>query len=192
MVNVASTADTLESNIGSFLLSPTGGRALRSGVLDLHFPRALGRLFNAQTGIHTYLSASQSTWRGTSDTVSAVVVGIGALVYHDVARGHLGTELSNRAALTIEAGPSIRVIGGDVSGHAEDSLRVELLNSPSRVLGGLELGMQIEFGLVTAGFQFYLYKDFTHHKAIKGVTGGQLVAGFSIGGPIFSGDLTPP
>jgi hypothetical protein len=189
VVNVASTVDTITGNAGSFILSPANGSALRSGILDLRFPNTFGKIFGAQAGLHTYASASQSTWQGTVDTAGTVVVGLGALLYHDVANGQLGDEPTNRIRLSIEAGPSMRIVGGDVSAGARDGLRTEVLGTTQTKFAGLELGMQIEFGIVTAGFQFYLYDDFKRHTDVRGITGGQFVAGFSIGGPIVGGQL---
>jgi hypothetical protein len=132
------------------------------------------------------MSASKSIWaRDTATAVEAVVIGIGLTGYRDLVNGSIG---DNRVALTLELGLSYRSLIGDVA--ARDSLREALLGTRSSTFYGFEGGMQIRFNKIVAGVQLYHLWDLTRGKRVDGLTRGQMVAGFSVQGDVFTGTLT--
>lgn len=188
---VASTADTIASDPGTFILTPVSGQSLRSGLIDVHHRTLFGKPLGVPFGLHAYGFASQARLLRPSDsTVAGVVVaGMGTLLRHDIVKGNLSGQSDNHVRLSVEGGPSFRIVAGDVGAGLRKAFRQEVFGSPSRFYGGLELGLQVEFGVVTGAFALYFYDDFSKNSSVPGVTGGQLVASFAIGGPVFTGSL---
>lgn len=178
-INVASTIDTANSGFAQTLLSPGTGATLLAGLLDYRF-RA-----HDNWGVHAYSSISRSIWLDTATVkplnhpaAAASVVGVGFLFYF---QPFLDPEADNPVSFSVEAGPTLRVIGGDIA--SADSLRKRLLNDTSRrTFGGLEAGFQLSFNDVTGALQVY----FIRGAHVDGVTGLQVTAGFSIHAAVFT------
>lgn len=192
-INVASTIDTVSEGYGSVILSPANGGGFRSGVLDMErrtgvLARLATRLLSDNSGAHTYLTAASSTWAVEDGATEAVIFGGGLLLFKDLANGYI-EDPANRVRVKVEIGPSFRSLAGALRSGSAAATRRDLLGSPSTWFAGLELGLQVEFGVVAGALQVYLYDDLWEDTSARGVTGGQLVALFSIGGPVFSGVL---
>jgi hypothetical protein len=187
-IAIASSVDTLSSGFGAAILTPGAGTAFTSGILDVRFfTRKWWKRW------HFYGSVAKTNWLQTttvdanggeaavdSTVEPAVTLGFGGLLYYDLAKGELG---KNPVYLSIEGGLAARWLTGDV-GSDEDSRR-ELLGTDRRLFGGPEIGMEIGFGRVGAALHYYFF--FGHD--VSGLTGGQLVAAFSVSGEIFRGPL---
>lgn len=182
-IAVASTSDTITSGFGASLLSPASGKRLFSGLIDL-------RTMLRNQPLHIYLTSSKSTWRMTNsanDTISldAVMFGAGALRYWDLANGYVG---DNYVALRLEAGGAMRWMTGDIVDSTANVFRKQNLGTQKRHFAGIEGGMQISFGRVTAATQVYYLRTVGRLKSqVRGLTRGQIVAGLSVAGDIFRG-----
>lgn len=183
-VNIASTADTLAGDYAQLILGPATGRFLRAGLFDVRW-RPNGRA----TGAHAYLTASQGLWKNAdtspSDTVTVVgasVWGAGVLLFWDVLADKIG---DTPVGLSVEAGGSIRYLGGDISQEDAFRQRPTVLGSERTLFGGIELGLQVRFSSIVGALQAYWYPG----EAVRGVTHMQLVGGFAVQAPILSGVL---
>lgn len=178
-VNVASTVDTLIQGFAATILSPGTGGALSAGLVDVQLRT------RSRYGWHLYGSVSKGIWHDTTTvspptptTASVTVVGLGLLVHRDIVTDH-GT--TNRVAFSVEAGPTMRVIGGDIANHK--ALRRALLNGSTKTsyFGG-EAGFQLGFNSVTGGFQLY----YLFGRRVDGLTQLQATAGLSLHGTVFT------
>lgn len=195
-INVASTVDTIAGGFGGVVLSPATGGSFKSGILD--FERECGWLQKlicrggaTGRGFHLYGTAAASTWADSLGAMEAVILGGGMLFYKDIAKGFIAGDSANSVRVKFEVGPSFRRVAGYLGSGAAEARRESVLGTTSAWFAGLEMGLNIQFGVVTGALQVYMYSDLQKSPAVPGITGGQLVALFSIGGPIFSGSLTP-
>ena len=171
-INVASTLQTIDKDFAAVLLSPSNGKALRSGLAEVR----LQQLFGKQ-GLHAYGCVSSSEWVQEEASLNATVVGAGALIYRQLG---LEDDSRNKVQFGLEGGIAIRSILGDAA--SSDSLREVFLGSDRTNFVGLELGMNILVNRVSAGVQFYFFPG----RDVEGVTGGQVTTGISIRGDLFS------
>lgn len=193
-INVASSVDTVSAGHGAFILSPAAGKALKSGVLDLHqgcgpFGTLARSFLGDGAGMHFYASAAETIWRDETDARTVGVFSAGALLYKNVADGVVGDDGDNKVRVKVEIGPSFRLLTGSARDTEERDFRDSLLGSASSVFAGIEAGLQLRYGVVTGALQFYWYDDFWANARAAGITGGQLVAFVGVGGPVFSGNL---
>ena len=191
LVAVASTQDTISSGFGSTILSPASGSSLFSGLVDLRTPMAfrvpvIG--WDVSHPIHLYATSAKSTWRMNDSTVrDAVAFGAGTLLTWDILDDYVG---DNYIGFRLEAGAAMRWVTGDVASRENEAARLDALETSRRFFGGFEAGMQISFGRVTGGTQVYWLHNLAHRREhVRGLTHGQLVAGLSVAGDLFRGQI---
>jgi hypothetical protein len=195
-LNIAAKRDTIRTRPGQSMLVPgTGGftSGLAEGRLRLSpNPRLLrwagGRLF-----ARGYTSVSSLLWElpadGTSSAEPAVAnaVGLGLGAAYQVASGRIGSgSEAPRLGLSIEAGFTQRLLYGDVMEPAFDVRRTAFLNSGSRRFSGYELGFQAQYNTIRGSLVYY---NFPRQAGVRGLTRGQVAAGFAIAAPILEGEL---
>lgn len=189
-MNLASTADTMKSGYSQLVLSPSTGKALAAGLVDFSWRPNPDKPF----GLHAYATASQSIWKNgdpktspadTLNSIQATVWGVGALFAGDVAIGHVKGE---PVGLGLEAGVTYRVIGGDAARSGDFLKRAGVLGVDRHSFLGLELGAQATYKNTVGALQAYYFGGTT----VRGVTGVQLVVGFSIYAPILNGKVGEP
>lgn len=174
-LTVASTEDTLTNGFGPALLAPGSGKALSSGLLSVLFADALGRGW----GVMPYVSTSRHLW-SLADTVrSATVMGTGLLLHREVVERVQTRDVS----IALQIGPTLRWLGGDVSG-LRDKTRQDVLGTDRTLFVGLEAGSSITVGdLVGALHLYYITGD--DDNRVLGLSNLQMVAGFSVKGKLF-------
>ena len=178
-VNVASTIDTVTEQFGELILLPGTGSDLLSGVVDAQFR------YTEDWGLHVYLSGSKSLWEvdpATHATSTIAVLGIGATGVRDIYQKTFG---ANRVGLSLEGGLSLRRIAGDIG--TEDAIRTTILGTGKKTFVGIEAGARVTFNSVTAALQFYGFPASSENR-VRGLTGGQFAAGFSVQASIFQAD----
>jgi hypothetical protein len=173
---VAGSQSEVADGFGTQVLIPGTGNSLASALLDVHI----------QDLWHIYLATGRSIWHRPTTGESAlgpqsvVVGGTGILIYRDVI-GSLADP--GPAVLKLEVGPMARWVGGD----ADENARGTLLNSTRRFFFGLESGMQLSVGrLSAAGSLYWVHsgKSDGGHRPVAGLTGLQFVAGIGVSGEI--------
>ena len=105
---------------------------------------------------------------------------------NDIINGSIN---DNDISFGFELGLTYRWLAGDIVNTMNKELRYNILSTYAKRFIGLEAGMQIKFGSITAGIQGYWLTTnlFRTSDSVPGVTKGQISAGFSISGPIFQG-----
>lgn len=179
-VAVASTADTVTDGFGSVLLSPGGGRALSSGVVDVH----VGEVFGAW-GLHSYASVAHSLWAVDDTARSVTILGVGALLNKQIGAGAIAGSI---VSVSGDIGLSFRVMDGDVL-KVPDDIRLRDIGTKERFFWGLEAGATIQVGQLVGGIQLYHMWPKNQADRVAGISGLQLVAGFSVKGELFRGPL---
>lgn len=180
-MTIASTTDTVGSGFGAALLSPGSGRALAFGLIDLHVPAQF-----RQIGLHGYTTASRSRWRLSETTViDATILGGGLLGYHQIAERSVG---NSTISLVVEAGPMVRWLAGDIRSIGDPD-RENAIGSADSFFGGLETGATLSIGELVGAVQLYHVWPTDRDDLVSGLSGLQLVAGFSVKGRLFGGAL---
>lgn len=195
-INVAASADTVRSNYGGSILTPGTGGALSSGLIDYRLRPDAGRKRFGRFGAHFYLSVASTRWAtefsppdsATGDslvaaTTDAAIMGLGAQLTLEVING----ELSNTPIYAaVDFGVSARQLFGDIANsEAEaEALKRRLYGSTRETFVGLELGLVIQVNNIKSGLTYYFYDGDS-----RGLTDGQVVAGFGIQSNLFSGLL---
>lgn len=179
---IASTQDTVTDGFGSALLAPASGKALTSGLLDVHFTGFPLPRFP----LHLYASVAREQWmvHDTPDvrTSGVTVLGLGALFYREVAAG---TVQDTRLSLVLEAGGAARFLGGDILSEA-DSVRKRVISTTRTVFIGPEVGLQLSVGKMSGALQLY-YMPRRNDEHVPNFSGLQLVAGIGVTGELFGG-----
>ena len=212
-VAVASATDTIVSNYGSIVMIPGAGQGnlsnylfeVRSPVISVSKARSRGILGVLQrfpwAGAYFYHTGSNSLWRAAfadttlgppvtvaTDTAvrSAAIIGAGFGLYRDVLNRRL---LNTAVQFSGQIGIAIRHIRGNMGGDKE---RLQQLfgGNEKRNFRGIEFGVQMTIGAVTAGVQYYKISR-QDRPAIPGLHSGQLIIGLGIQGTIVSGPLDP-
>ncbi|HZG43140.1 MAG TPA: hypothetical protein VEY93_09270 [Longimicrobium sp.] len=180
----------MTDGFGAALLTPSGGKALASGLVDVRwwpFPDSPNLLLR-RGYLHVYATTARSSWRladtASKDTLatSTVTTGLGALLSADIGRGRVG---NNPVALSFGFGISGRGLGGDLSSDGHSAFRKRVLGTDDLVFWGWEFGSEITFGKISGALQYYTYAG-----SLDGVSRSQVVAVFSIAAPIFEGNLS--
>lgn len=182
-IAVASTQDTVKSGYGAFLLSPTNGSPLKSGLFEVF--RKLN--WDDQSWVHFYVTGAASTWQIAQDATTKVVtakaastVGAALLYRRQIINGTIG---STGVEGGYEFGISGRWLQGDVRNllQTEEGSKQYLNVFPSKKghFLGFEGGFSLSFGQITAGLQaYYLFPK--SGEPVDGLTGLQITAGISI------------
>lgn len=181
LINVVGKADTVRGDFGSSLLPPVSGGSTGN---HLSFLLDYRQLFHQADGWgwHGYVSGAPTVWQ---DTLTAgrlssggFVAALGAQLSREVYNQDVaGTSVS----LVFDAGPTLRIIQGNLSGAGSD-LRSKLLGSGHRSFFGGELGMSLQVKEVRLGVSYYLFPG-----SIDGLSRGQAVFGFSVANSFFAG-----
>ncbi|WP_432328154.1 hypothetical protein ACRQ5D_34310 [Mucilaginibacter sp. P25] len=182
-IAVASTQDTIKSGYGAFLLSPSNGSPLKSGLFEVF--RKLD--WDDQSWLHFYVTGATSTWQIAQDATTKVVtaksastVGAALLYRRQIINGTIG---NTGVEGGYELGISGRWIEGDVRNllQTEDGTKQYLNVFPSKRdhFLGFEGGFSLSFGQITAGLQaYYLFPK--SGESVDGLSGLQITAGISI------------
>lgn len=196
-INVAASADTVRSNYGGSILTPGTGGALSSGLIDYRLRPNAARKRLSRLGAHFYLSVASTRWATefsppdsasgdslVSATTDAAIMGLGAQLTYEVINGILS---STPIYAAVDIGVSARRLFGDIANSEAEarSLKRRLYGSTSETFAGLEIGLVIQVNNIKAGLTYYLYDGDS-----RGLTDGQVVAGFGIQSNIFSGLLS--
>lgn len=195
-INVAASADTVRSSYGGSILTPGTGGALSSGLIDFRLRPDSTRKRFGRFGAHFYMSVASTRWAtefsppdsATGDslvsaTTDAAIMGVGAQLTIEILNG----ELSNTPIYAaIDFGVSARQLFGDIANSEAEAqaLKQRLYGSTRETFAGLELGLVIQVNNIKAGLTYYFYDGDS-----RGLTDGQVVAGFGIQSNIFSGLL---
>lgn len=175
-VNIASTEDTVDGGFGPALLAPGSGKALSSGLVSLLAQDVFARGW----GLQPYISTSRHLWSVEDTARSATVLGAGLLLHREVAVDRVENE---NVSVTLQIGPTLRWLGGDIMGLA-DTTRQAGIGTDRAVFGGVEAGASITVGdLVGALHLYYMGED--EDQRVLGLSGLQMVAGFSVKGRLF-------
>jgi|tagenome__1003787_1003787.scaffolds.fasta_scaffold20990048_13 hypothetical protein len=181
-IAIASTQDTITDGFGTALLAPASGKALTSGLLDVH----LAAFPTPGIPLHLYASVAREQWQ-VQDTPSVraagvTVLGLGALFYRQVASATVqNTDLS----LVLEAGGAARFLGGNILSEA-DSVRLRVLSTRRTAFIGPEVGLQLSVGKMSGALQLY-YMPRRNDEHVPNFSGLQLVAGIGVTGELFGG-----
>lgn len=176
-INIASTVDTIKSDFGTIVLNPASGKRFTSGLLEFY---ARDLIEKYKIGFHGYASGSSSNWEIDSETKSATVFGLGALMVKDIVNS---STAENSIAFGFEFGPTYRGIFGNIS--IDNEIYEKALGTSGKNFLGAEGGLFIRFNHITAGLQGYLLYDIENNKQIDGITSFQITGGISISGSIF-------
>jgi hypothetical protein len=181
-IAIASTQDSIKSGYGSFLLSPSNGSALKSGIFEIY-----KKITNDdKSWVHFYVTMASSVWQIAQDnttkttvTKSASTAGLGLLYRRQLINGLVG---NSPVGIDWELGLSGRWLGGDVRNLllSDEGTAQYLAIFPTKkdIFIGPETGFSLNFGEVTGSFQaYYLFKG---DKPIDGLTGLQVTAGLSV------------
>jgi hypothetical protein len=138
-------------------------------------------------GAHVYGSVSSARWvtgsspAETDQTTNVGIMGLGTAVTYELLRGKVD---ENFVFAAIDLGPAYRGLFGDIASKGNDELKRRLYGSSAENWGGLELGLALQLNLLKGGINWYYFNGNS-----KGLSGGQIVAGFSIQANLFSGPL---
>jgi hypothetical protein len=183
LINVLGLVDTLRNNFGTALLPPTNSGLTKGQLSALIDYR---RLLWGQFGVHGYVSGAPNFFLDSNSsgvkTVQAFNVALGAQFSMEVFNQDVqGTSLS----VLLDAGPTLRAIGGDLASSANDTLRRRLLTTSGLVFGGAELGLTVALKEVRLGVSTYFFGG-----NVPGLSHGQAVFGFAVANAFFAGRAT--
>ncbi len=197
LVNAIGQAGPVRRNVGASLLAPAAGPSLSAGLLDLAFRiGSLGPLCQ-DLGLHAYGSVSSAKWAyssgGSETEYGAVIGGAGGTLRCVMFSGPLSSSDAssssseggeNRVAAYLEAGSSFRTIGGEVADATNDAVRFALLGTVEKPQWGVEATFGVEFNGVKAALTYYGFWN-----VVRGMSDGQVLAGFSVQSALFRGFL---
>jgi hypothetical protein len=197
LVNAIGQSGPVRRNVGASLLAPAAGPSLSAGLLDLALRiSSLGPLCQ-DLGLHAYGSVSSAKWaytpsNGSEREYGAVIGGAGGTVRCVMFSGPLSSSDAgsssdggeNRVAAYLEAGSSFRTIGGEIADATNDAVRFALLGTVDKPQWGVEATFGLEFNGVKAALTYYGFQN-----DVRGMSGGQVLAGFSVQSALFRGFL---
>jgi hypothetical protein len=184
VINIAAKTDTIRKGYGASMVPPGSGGALSAGLVD--YRRHNNGSYRG-FGAHIYGSVSSARWAtGSSPTESEQttdvgIIGLGTAITYELLRGKVD---ENFVFAAIDFGLSYRGLFGDIASKENDELKRRLYGSRAENWGGVELGLALQLNLLKGGINWYYFNGNT-----KGLSGGQIVAGFSIQANLFSGPL---
>jgi hypothetical protein len=186
VINIAAKPDTVTRNFGATVVSPATGGALNAGLIDYRWhkqPKGRG------WGWHGYGSISSARWATDTNaagkataTTDVAFLGAGAAASYEVVRGTVG---ENFAFAALDLGLAYRGLFGDIATKANTDLKRRLYGTAGENWLGVEFGVALQINLVKAGINYYFFP----RPNARGVTDGQVVAGFSLQANVFQGDL---
>lgn len=185
-INIADTPDTVTAGYGARLVAPGVGGALSAGLVS--FRRLPSPDSTHGLGYHLYGSIASSRWATDLDPQGAVVkttdvgvLGFGVLGTWVVARGTVGDD---PVFVAIDGGLSYRQLFGDLATKANGALKERLYDTSKEKFIGIETGLILQINSIKAGLNYYFFDG-----NARGLTDGQVVAGFSIQSNVFVGAL---
>lgn len=188
LVSVIGAADSVSADYGAVLLAPASGNTLSAGLIDVRIRDVV------LVDLRMYGSVSTSDWsvpvdenglfdlEGTHQTFSAGVIGVGILLGETILAGRMAENTT--AAVTLDAGLSLRSLFGDVVNGSNNAFRESLFPGEATTRLGIEISLGIQISGVKAGVSYYHYGG-----DIAGFSNGQVVAGIGLQTPIVSGTL---
>lgn len=189
VVTVASTSKRIESDFIANVLAPGTGAGFHSGLLEYRTPRRNfgGRHPRFKRAFlkdwHLYTAVAASDWDSAGTPIRAVLFGLSALRVFTPISNKVG---GSRVGLSIELGPSMRIIGGDVTLTRHKQFRSTAVGSTKNTFIGVELGMQIYIQDIAASLQLYRFAK--GDAEVAGLTRTQLLASVNVRAPLFSGN----
>lgn len=188
VVSVASTSNRVDRDFIANVLAPGTGAGFHSGLLEYRSPAKsfTGKYARLKRALvrdwHLYGTVGASDWDSAGTPIRAVLFGFSALrVFTPISN-----QLTNsRVGLSLEIGPSMRIIGGDVTLARHQQFRSDAVGSTKNSFFGVEVGMQIYVGDIAASLQFYRFAK--GDAEVAGLTRTQMLASVNVRAPLFSG-----
>jgi len=186
LINVASKGDTIRRGYGTSIVAPGSGGALNAGLVDYRRRSYGGR--GHGHGWHVYGSVASARW-ATDTTAEGVItgttdvafLGIGVLRSYEIIRGEVE---DNTVFAALDYGIAYRGLFGDIATSSNDDLKEALYGSKRERWVGLEIGLAIQTNFVKGGINYYFFDG-----RVRGLTDGQVVAGFSLQANVFQGQI---
>jgi hypothetical protein len=182
MINIAGNESDVRKDHAATLLAPGSGGSLAAGLIEARY-RGKGPL-----GLRFYGGISSADWTDTTSSVTlgTVIGAVGVGPFINLFGGTIKTSdtSSTRVAGAFDIGIAWRGVGGDFAQEGTDMQRTNIFGSLSKPDFGLELGLTLQLNDLRAGFTYYYFGG-----NVRGMSKGQVVAGFSISSALLSGEL---
>src|ERR1043166_3450057 len=178
-ISVATANDTLHDGFGASVLAPASGGRLAAGLADYR-----RRHFWKGWGLHAYASASSARWltlnpQDAKESIAVGAAGLGASLFRTIINQAVSD--NNEVAILLDLGIAYRGLFGDIANADFNAVKLRTLGTIAEHFVGTEIGLTIQVNDVRAGMEFYYF-----HTHAPGLRDGQLVAGFSLQGGLFS------